>query len=558
MKSRVLLSLLMILFTKAIFAAENPVILQSFYWYIPEEGTEHENEDSNLWNLIINKMAVQFKNDGFTDIWLPPVSKNFTTPNEKYGVGYGVYDRYDLGEFHQMGAVRTRYGTKDELLEAVNALHSNGLNVVADIVMNHIIGAYEPEEVNYSFSFENTEHGVDVKQDGIVDAYVYFDFNKPNDPAPRNGKYSDHVWTKEHFDGMESWSVTYLFDGKEVDKTHDLGDIEELPAAYSKLYKDTKSDIILGVDFDFQNIDVQNEMLSWTKWLIDEVGFDGFRVDAVRHIHVPFIERWAREIKDYMINQKGADKVLMFGEFWDGWAERLNAYLIGKPENNDLKYDENQDLSNYCGIDNSMDLFDVPLHFDFQKVAKENFTFPITRMSDLPDRGLLALNPNKAVTFVDNHDTVPTQELRSYIPLHTKIQAYTFILLHEFGTPTVFYRDMYRGNFVSDYENDNRDYLYNNLKQLLSLRKNNAYGKGEFFKNNNAPGILGYKRDGDTEHKGSGLIYLIREFDSWDNGISIPTDNRKWKLVMGSGNISHGKFYINDNSSFAVWAPVTE
>lgn len=33
--------------------------------------------------------------------------------------GYGVYDVYDLGEFDQKGTVRTKYGTKQELLDAI-------------------------------------------------------------------------------------------------------------------------------------------------------------------------------------------------------------------------------------------------------------------------------------------------------------------------------------------------------------------------------------------------------------------------------------------------------
>ena len=44
-------------------------------------------------------------------------------------VGYGVYDMYDLGEFNQKGTVRTKYGTKEEYLEAVQAFHAAGMNI---------------------------------------------------------------------------------------------------------------------------------------------------------------------------------------------------------------------------------------------------------------------------------------------------------------------------------------------------------------------------------------------------------------------------------------------
>ena len=41
-------------------------------------------------------------------------------------VGYGVYDYYDLGEFDQKGSIPTKYGTKDEYLEAIKALQDQG------------------------------------------------------------------------------------------------------------------------------------------------------------------------------------------------------------------------------------------------------------------------------------------------------------------------------------------------------------------------------------------------------------------------------------------------
>lgn len=553
MKKIFLLTLILLFQLTSAWGYENPVILQSFYWYIPDPDSINETPESNLWNYIAENKAYEFKEDGFTHVWLPPTGKAFS-PDNNYNVGYAVYDHYDLGEFNQMGRTRTKYGTKDELLLAVNALHDQGIKVIADIVMNHIMGAYTPQKVPYSFGFEVAEDdSIYVTTNGTVDAYTYFDFNNPNDVNPRGDRYSNFHWNTEHFDGLESYDTYYLFRNKQIDKISELGDLETLPDQYQEVYKFLRGDIILGLDFDFQNPEVQDEMINWTKWLVAEVGFDGFRVDALRHIDIPFVAKWANEIREYMYDIGKGDDLLMFGEFWDGWAERLNSYLEGNPYSNDLFYNEGQGSYDYCGINGEMDLFDVPLHFDFQKIAKQNFSYPPTRIIDLPERGLLAQNPTRAITFVDNHDTVPTQELESYIPIHTKIQAYTYILLHEFGIPTVFYRDMYKGNFVSEYENDNYEYLHDNIQRLVEIRKEKAYGPGTFYRDYNKPGILGYKRLGDYEHPYSGLIYLIREFDSYDNGLQIPTEGQNWRLVMGDGNIDNGTFYLNNDADFAVW-----
>ncbi|HLE10698.1 MAG: hypothetical protein A2504_02465 [Bdellovibrionales bacterium RIFOXYD12_FULL_39_22] len=537
----------------------NPTILQAFYWYIPDPDSGHKGPESNLWQYISYTMADEFKQHGFTHVWLPPMSKAFSPTNE-YNVGYAVYDHYDLGEFHQMGRVRTKYGTKQELLAAVEALHSRGIMVIGDIVMNHMLGADQAENVPYSHGFiVNKNNTVSYIGSGEIAAYLNFNFQNKNDPDPRGTRHSSFVWNKDHFNGLEIFDRFYLFQGKSINKVAYFGDLSSMPSEAQNIYKSIRSDIILGANLDFQNPEVREEMIRWTKWLINEVGLDGFRIDAVRHIDTPFISEWAFAIQKYMSDIGKFDGMLMFGESWDGWAERLSAYLEGNPANNGLFYNQGDGATNYCGIGNAMSLFDVPLHYDFQKVAKENNSYPPTRISDLPYRGLLARNPRYAITFVDNHDTIPTQELGSYIPLHTKLQAYTFILLNEFGVPTVYYEDMYKGNFVSNYKHDNFHVLNEGIKKLVYLRRRYAYGPGEYFIDYAKPGILGYKRQGRSDRQAeSGLIYLIREFNSKDNGLIIPTDNRKWVLAAGSGNFNNGRFYLNDDSDWAVWIPSPE
>ena len=556
-----LLSLIsLILSYSLVFAAplnstkENPVILQAFDWYLPDPGSKDEIPESNLWKFIAQKGADQFKNDYFTHIWLPPVSKAFSS-DSSYNVGYAVYDRYDLGEFDQMGRIRTKYGLKKELIDAVKVMHKNDLKVIGDIVMNHQLGGGIPSNVDYDYGFKVYPDGsVKSLGAGQIQAWLTFDFANKGDRNPRKTEYSSFVWKPEHFTGIETFGAYYLLRGKQVGKESIFNDLSQLPEKDAEMYKKVRSRIILGAQLDHLQPDVQRELLTWTKWFINEIGLDGFRVDAIRHMDIPFISMWGREIADYM-KVIGKDKdMLMFGENWDGWAERLNSYLLGSPSNNVLSYSEGMGPQNYAGINKAMGLFDVPLHYDFQKISHTNNSYPPTRMIDLPSRGLLAKSPKYTVTFVDNHDTIPTQQLESYILANTKIQAYAFILLHQNGIPCVFYRDLYQGNFVSPYQNDQKDYFYKNISALLELRQTHAYGEGQFFMNNNKPGVLGYKRMGDSNHNGSGLIYLIREPNNGDNGLNIPVDSREWKLVLGNGSYKNGTFYL-ENSNFAVWVP---
>ena len=114
---------------------ENKTLLQAFEWYLPE--------DQQHWKRCA-AMAENWAALGISGVWLPPAYKG---TGGKSDVGYGVYDTYDLGEFDQKGTVATKYGTRAEYLEAVAALHRAGIEVMADIVLNHRLGADAQEEV---------------------------------------------------------------------------------------------------------------------------------------------------------------------------------------------------------------------------------------------------------------------------------------------------------------------------------------------------------------------------------------------------------------------------
>ena len=107
----------------------NGIIMQYFEWYM--------DCHQNLWNQI-RENAEKLANIGVTALWLPPAYKGIGGKDE---VGYGVYDVYDLGEFDQKGTIKTKYGSKDEYLEAIIALKQSGIESYADIVLNHKMGA---------------------------------------------------------------------------------------------------------------------------------------------------------------------------------------------------------------------------------------------------------------------------------------------------------------------------------------------------------------------------------------------------------------------------------
>ena len=49
-------------------------------------------------------------------------------------------DYFDLGDFEQMGTVKTRFGSRTELEKLISSAHSAGIQVIADIILNHNSG----------------------------------------------------------------------------------------------------------------------------------------------------------------------------------------------------------------------------------------------------------------------------------------------------------------------------------------------------------------------------------------------------------------------------------
>ncbi len=109
------------------------VVLQGFWW-------DYKNDNfPNGWANYLTELAPRMKGMGVDAVWIPPTVKNQDFGQK--GVGYAPYGHYDLGDKFQKKDATTRVGTKDDLLRMVAVLHANGIEVIQDIVPNHVIGA---------------------------------------------------------------------------------------------------------------------------------------------------------------------------------------------------------------------------------------------------------------------------------------------------------------------------------------------------------------------------------------------------------------------------------
>lgn len=419
----------------------NGTILQYFEWYL--------NEPKGLWNKIKEDSSI-LPSLGITSVWLPPAYKGI---NGKDEVGYGVYDVYDLGEFDQKGSIPTKYGTKDEYLRAIESLKQNGINVYADIVLNHKMGADKEQDIlaNKCEWGDHTKEG-DVEKIKAATRYTF--------PA-RHHQYSDFEWNWTHFTGIDINSAT---------GEHAIFKFKDKKWQQSVDNEFANFDYLMGADLDFSNREVVEECKKWGLWYQKLTRVDGFRLDAVKHIDSKFYKEWLTYIREQ--TQK---ELFTVGEYWSTDVNKLHKYL-----------------TEVGGI---MSLFDVPLHNNFYN-ASTNSEFD---MSKLLESTLVKENPSKAVTFVDNHDTQPGQALQSFILPWMKQLAYATILLRQDGYPCVFYGDLY-GIPHSNVE------PVPMMKTLLALRKLKAYGRQhDYFDHKN---IIGWTREGDNRHLDSGLAVI--------------------------------------------------
>lgn len=424
---------------------DNQTIMQYFEWNLPPVSLH--------WQRVAAQ-AESLKKLGVDIVWLPPAYKGAAGAHD---VGYGVYDTYDLGEFDQKGTVPTKYGTRDEYLQAIKALQQAGISVLADIVLNHRIGADETEMVAAE-KFDPNNRYKQISGEMQIEAWTKYTF------PGRAGKYSSFVWDWTCFSGID-WDEkskqggVYLFADKEwnpeVDKEHG------------------NYDYLMGADVDVENPKVIEELTNWGKWYMETTGVDGFRLDAVKHISYGFYEKWL----DDMRSAAGRD-LFAVGEYWSG----------------DL-----QELTEYIGNSGArMSLFDVPLHMNFHAASTGGGGFG---MKNLFSNSLVQADIFKAVTFVDNHDSQPGQSLESWVEEWFKPLAYAAILLRRDGLPCVFYGDYYG---LTDGTPAVRG-----LKHMVATRRLYAYGQQhDYFDDDN---IVGWTREGDEEHPDSGCAILMSD-----------------------------------------------
>ncbi|KIL49457.1 alpha-amylase [Jeotgalibacillus soli] len=478
----------------------NHTMMQFFEWHVKADG-DH-------WKRL-RDAAPELKERGIDSVWLPPVTKGQSGDDN----GYGVYDLYDLGEFDQKGTIRTKYGTKDELLEAIKACHNVGINIFIDVVMNHKAGADETEV------FQVVEVDAENRLEDISDPHDIEGWTKFTFPG-RGDKYSSFKWSFEHFNGTD-------YDAKEEKD------------GFFRIVGDNKGwnenvddefgnyDYLMFANIDYKHPEVKNEMINWGKWLADELNCNGYRLDAIKHIDHEFITEFAKQVREHRDGE-----FYFVGEFWNPELAVCEEFL--------------------AETDYQVDLFDVPLHYKLHEASQAGEDFDL---STIFVDTLVNSHPMNAVTFVDNHDSQPNESLESWVEDWFKQSAYALVLLRKDGYPVVFYGDYYGIGGEEPVESKKEA-----IAPLLYARNNKAYGdQDDYFDH---PNTIGWVRFGVEEIERSGCAVVISNGNEGEKRMYVGKE-RAGEEWLDMTNSREDKITIDDDGfatftvnakSVSVWA----
>ncbi|CAN6465928.1 unnamed protein product [Victoria cruziana] len=192
-------------------------------------------------------------------------------------------------------------------------------------------------------------------------------------------------------------------------------------------------------DIDHLNPRVQRDLTQWLVWLKTQIGFDGWRLD--------FAKGYSTAITRDYIQRAGPQFVV--GEVWSS----MGSDPVQGPEAH------RRELDNWVeGAGGVATAFD----FTTKGVLQAAVGDELWRLKDPQGRpsGLIGISPERAVTFVDNHDTGSTQKLWPF-PAEKVMQGYAYILTHP-GIPSIFYDHYFDWGLDKE------------IKMLSGIRANNG------------------------------------------------------------------------------------
>jgi hypothetical protein len=493
-----------------------PVILQ---WF---EGTYQTME----------KRAADIFAAGYGVVYTPPPGR---ADSGDLSVGYDVYNRFDLGSPGRP----TAYGTETGLKTAIDVVHRLGGTWTVDFVANHAgfsdqgtggftaAGGYPGLAITLGNDIDGDFHSafaggdIEGRLAGLVDIAQEKNHqmirhpvelgNPSNIPAgttPAFGRLANVPDpNNRRFYPDRDLQPMFLFDPA----TGESGLAIYPFNTANPLAGDASTENALGL------------IMRNAQWLVQTVGVDGLRLDAVKHFPnfvLNFLDRAVYRSNPRTLLDGSTNNVFSFSEIFDGDKGYLQSFI---------RKDINPGDPGRIGGDR--DVLDFPLFFAMRdNLTGNGFTNDwrniVNASQDSQDDGI-ANNGSQGVAFVSSHDSEPP---------HLSTVAYAYTLMRP-GNAVVYFNGKELGDnrdFPKDGRGDALGGLYGDaITKLVDIR--NTHGRGNYIERWLEKEMLIYEREK------SALVVLSNRIDpGFDSRTVQTTFAPGTKLIELTGNASDG------------------
>ncbi|MFJ6700982.1 pullulanase-type alpha-1,6-glucosidase [Streptomyces sp. NPDC091272] len=228
---------------------------------------------------------------GTTAIWMAPIFRNKPVQGTGKDASAG-YHGYWITDFTQ---VDPHFGSNADLAKLIDKAHAKGMKVFFDVITNHTADTVDHAEKKYGYRpkgaypyLDRTGRPFDDRE-GVpgVDRNSF-----PYTPVPRTGERKTPSWLNDPTMYHNRGDSTFAGESAEY------GDFSGLDDLWTE-----RPEVVDGMAKIYE------------KWVRD-FDIDGFRIDTVKHVDLPFWTQWATALDAYA-KKRGRDDFFMFGEVYD-------------------------------------------------------------------------------------------------------------------------------------------------------------------------------------------------------------------------------------------------
>ena len=540
-KHFLVLLFLLLLFLPGQAQTKKRVVLQAFWWYYWNNNYPHG------WANYLAEIAPRLKALGVDAVWIPP-----TTKDNARNVGYSVFDHYDIGDKYQKGSLGTRVGDKDELIRMIAVMHANGIEVIQDIVLNHIDNAGSATGAGGQDLYP-LNNGYN---DGTTNGYKNFRYVSYITPASaetaanylnRSGRWLKN-WPNfypNQYNACCTNDINSVYFGPDISYESNAYGQSSCTGCYNPAQSSNY---------------MRDNARNWLIWLKKQTGVDGFRFDAVKHFPAYVVQDLLWNTQNNAGWASGTDNMFSVGEWVGGSGE----------------------LDNWCNaVQNRSGTFDFSLRNGLYGIISGSGSFD---MGSLP--GYQQGNRWRTVPFVNNHDTFRPQlnssgnyigwntgsELAPHIdPFDPRLSVVYAVACAVDGNPQIFFEDLFNVNnskrFIHTPTNTTDLPVRADLENILWCHQNLRFKEGAYKVRWQAQDLLVIERSGKA------LICANDSWANWQDPIGVQTDfpdgtqlkdysgaaGTSIRTVYGGGKANLSVPPCNGTASrrgYSIWAPV--